>query len=158
MEERRLLLAVALSLLILTAYSLLFPADSRPPAQSTTPATLHSGPASNVCAIVIRPQIAGLPLPATAQITNYQLSVNPTVSPRQSAALILDDATTSQQIAALPRTVDTAVLEFDISGVAAGTYIVRVQVDGAESLLDHIDTDADQIPDTYAGPTLVVTP
>ncbi len=42
MEERRLLLAVALSLLILTAYSLLFPAGSRPPAESTTPVTATS--------------------------------------------------------------------------------------------------------------------
>ena len=42
MEERRLLLAVALSLLILTGYSLLFGPGGRPPAETPGPETPSS--------------------------------------------------------------------------------------------------------------------
>src|SRR5687768_15604903 len=44
MEERRLLLAVALSLLVLTAYQLLFPPAPAPPAASRPPAAMASPP------------------------------------------------------------------------------------------------------------------
>ena len=58
MEERRLLLAVALSLLVLTAYSLLF-APTPPPAAAVgptpLPTALAAGPASRraACSVVI---------------------------------------------------------------------------------------------------------
>lgn len=123
-----------------------------------TPEVPHAGVTSNLCAAVIHPTISGLPLPATAAVSNYALTVSPTVGPRQSAALLLNSASRSHRIEAAPRSVETTTLEFDLSDVAAGTYLLRVQIDGAESLLEYTDTDADTIPDSYTGPTLEVTP
>jgi YidC/Oxa1 family membrane protein insertase len=47
MEERRLLLAVALSLLVLTAYQLFFAPPPRPPEPTPPSATAHPGPAAS---------------------------------------------------------------------------------------------------------------
>jgi hypothetical protein len=123
-----------------------------------TPESAHVGPLSNLCAVVVHPRISGVPLPATAAISNYALPVEPVVGRRQSVALLLNGSARSYAIDAQARSADTATVQFDLSGVDPGTYLVRVQVDGAESLLEHVDTDADTIPDSYAGPTLEITP
>ena len=114
-----------------------------------TPPTPHPGPKSNVCAAVIHPSVEGLPLPATAAVTNYALNVAPLVGPRQPASLLLSGEGRSVTLDAAPRSADTSVLSFDLSGVAPGTYLLRVNVDGAESLLEYTDTDADSVPDRY---------
>jgi hypothetical protein len=123
-----------------------------------TPEVPHVGPTSNLCAVVVHPRIPGVPLAATAAIPNYALTVEPVVGTRQAAALLLTSPAASHVIEAAPRATETASLEFDLSGVAPGTYLVRVRIDGAESLLEFTDTDADAVPDSYTGPTLEVTP
>lgn len=123
-----------------------------------TPETPHRGPTSNLCAIILHPRITGLPLAPTAAVTNYTLAVEPRVGSRQRVLLLLTGIAGRYALPAAPRDLDTDPLELDLSGVAIGTYLIRVQIDGAESLLDHSDTDADLLPDTYTGPTLDITP
>jgi YidC/Oxa1 family membrane protein insertase len=75
MEERRLLIAVALSLLVLTAYQLLFAPPPRPP--SAAPAAAASaGPAPSAAS-----PTPGVPLP----------SPSPVVAPSPSVATVTDD-------------------------------------------------------------------
>jgi len=123
-----------------------------------TPEVPHVGPTSNLCAVVVHPRIPGVPLPATPAVANYALAVEPVVGPRQAAALLLTRPGASHSIEAAPRATDRASLEFDLGDVAPGIYLIRVRIDGAESLLEFTDTDADTLPDSYTGPTLEITP
>lgn len=63
MEERRLLLAIALSLLVLTAYQFLFPA--KPPVPKEAPVTLAAAPAPKAAAT---PSVEATPAPAVAAV------------------------------------------------------------------------------------------
>jgi YidC/Oxa1 family membrane protein insertase len=66
MEERRLLLAVALSLLVLTGYQLLFP-PKRPPRPTPSPSAAATTPATLASAPVAEPQpLSSGPVPAIA--------------------------------------------------------------------------------------------
>ena len=123
-----------------------------------TPETAHAGPKSNLCAAIVHPRITGLPLPPTAANSNYALTVEPTVGTRQRVFLQLTGTPGRYAIPAAPRTADTDTLAFDISRVATGTYLIRVEIDGSESLLERTDTDSDLVPDLYTAPTLEVVP
>jgi hypothetical protein len=101
------------------------------------PPTLRPGADSNAAAMVVSPQIV-----STAQTgTTLNVRVQPAVGSRQRAQLLLvqlDPPLTVQLDADAPTAnPDLArdVLPFDVSGVQAGTYLVRVQVDGAQSPL-----------------------
>jgi hypothetical protein len=120
-----------------------------------TPPTPHAGEESNVAAIVLRPTIVRRPgdpgdpevvehevrfLPAADPLPpRVEVQVVPEVGERQRASLLLNRIDPAPALAyalpAPPREADAGTLEFDASGVEAGTYLVRVQVDGAESLL-----------------------
>lgn len=64
MEERRLLVAVALSLLVLTAYSLLFAPPKRAPAPAATPAPREAArPAAEASPIPAAPPVPASPAP-----------------------------------------------------------------------------------------------
>lgn len=119
------------------------------------PRTPHLGDESNVAAIVLRPSIDRVPpdpldpeaiehevhfLPAAdPDPPRVEVELTPPVGERQRAVLLLDrvdpDPPLSYALAAPARDADTSVLAFDVSDVASGTYLVRVRVDGAESLL-----------------------
>src|SRR5262249_6310772 len=105
-----------------------------------TPSDAHAGFESNVAAFVLRPTI----LSATPSGTGVIVKFNPAVGKTQRVVLLLNGTSTpfrAYSFPAPPRnkvsdpdTTDT--LTIPISGVQSGTYYVRVQVDGAESLLD----------------------
>lgn len=70
------------------------------------------------------------------------VSLTPDVGPRQQVALFLNEAPPSSEpvraytFRAEARTNDVNNITFRISGVEAGSYLVRVQVAGAETLLE----------------------
>ncbi|HII06780.1 MAG TPA: DUF4255 domain-containing protein [Methanotrichaceae archaeon] len=112
-----------------------------------TPPEAHRGVESNVAAFVLRPTIASID--ATTKVVN----VSPTIGQRQRVVILLNELAENSPAAytlVLPsRDDDTNEIPIPVSGVEAGTYLVRVQVDGAESLLDVEDG-------SYAGPTVVI--
>lgn len=79
------------------------------------------------------------------------VSVDLTVTLEQRVFLLLNATETSNTyiLRAKRRTSNTHELTFSIQGVAAGTYLVRVQIDGAESPLTIVN-------DEYVGPMVTI--
>jgi hypothetical protein len=114
-----------------------------------TPPEEHRGFESNVAPFVLRPTITGL-VTATpaAGIVNVNVPMDPPVGKGQRVILLLNEfdpptdrsahaysfSAPSRNQPAAPDTVTS--IEFPTGGVAPGSYLVRVQVDGAESLLE----------------------
>jgi hypothetical protein len=128
-----------------------------------SPPVPHAGVESNLSAFVLRPQIVG-PVgisnlqgsgsdPRSADVT---LQVNPAIGDAQRVVLLLNQFVSplsppsstappqAYSFNALPRVLvsppgppgSSHSVTIPISGVQAGTYLARVQVDGAESPLD----------------------
>jgi hypothetical protein len=101
------------------------------------PRVPHVGVESNVFALVVRSTITAINLPDTTHIT---LDIDPAVGKAQRVLLLLneikDKAPEAYTFMAEPRNTDVNALTIPISGVKAGDYFVRLQIDGAESLLD----------------------
>jgi hypothetical protein len=110
-----------------------------------TPADPHAGFASNVTAVVLRPAISVV----AASSTQVILQFDPVVGPAQRVVLFLNQLASGGagfSFSAPARTVDASTITFDITRrdaqgnavrvAPAGTYAVRAQVGGAESLLD----------------------
>jgi hypothetical protein len=139
------------------------------------PETEHRGVESNVAAFVLVPFISfvldGAP---TSSVVNgvtvfagaLTITFTPEVGRRQRVAVLLNQfdapATAfSYSFIAAPRAETdpetTASLTVPFSGVRAGTYLVRVQVDGAESPLA-VDTSEPPGPSfhQYIGPTVTI--
>lgn len=98
--------------------------------ETSPPATLAVRPGVGVIAVL--PAGAGLP-------RRLRLAVDPGVGPGQDIQLLLVDAGGGPvgRVAG-PLTAPSVVtgsVEFDVSGVPAGTYLVRIAVDGVESAL-----------------------
>ncbi len=91
---------------------------------------------SNVAAFVLRPAIT----PTVATAAGITLTVSPPVRAGQRVVLLVNETMgttpSSYSFVPAPPQADTASLAIPISGVKAGTYFVRLQVDGAESPLD----------------------
>jgi len=93
---------------------------------------------SNVAAFVLRPTFT-FGATSTSQIN---LNVTPLVRKGQRSVLLLDKVPggppasfsflTKPEMAAA----DTGSLQFNLTGVGSGDYFVRIQVDGAESVID----------------------
>jgi hypothetical protein len=93
---------------------------------------------SNVAAFVLRPTFTF----GTTSTSQINLNVTPLVRKEQRSVLLLDRVPggapasfsflTNPEVAAA----DTGSLQFDLTGVASGDYFVRIQVDGAESVID----------------------
>jgi hypothetical protein len=133
-----------------------------------TPATLHKGWDSNVAAFILQPlitQTAGVyditeVAAGGGQPRRLQININPAVAADQRAELLLNqilvpsgDPINYYTLPATPRDPASApvqLLEFPITGVAAGTYLVRVRVNGAESPLDFV------APQGYTQPQVVL--
>jgi hypothetical protein len=127
-----------------------------------TPPAVHRGFESNVVPLVVRPSITiGQPgvldpkSTATHKLTDVTVTVVPNIGVGQHAVLLLNSLPanppagyTSSIVAA---TSDTNQVTFQISSVPTGTYLARVQIDGAESLLT-FDPNTRQ----FTGPTVAM--
>jgi hypothetical protein len=110
-----------------------------------TPPTPHRGFESNAAAFVLSPVIAN---PSAAispdstpavKITSITVQVTPNIAPGQRALVILNvpGANPPQAYASQPviAPADSNQVTIPIHNVPAGSYMVRVQIDGAESQL-----------------------
>lgn len=121
---------------------------------------------SNVMPIVFCPTITQIP-PIHLHITEDQLyegemtlETDLCVGPEQRVFLLLNQLTTHQPAAylfkATARCEETQSVSFALPGVRAGTYLVRVQVDRAESLLT-VDTHSNSPTfQQYCDPTITI--
>lgn len=119
-----------------------------------TPKVPHRGFESNVAAFVLRPRII-TPPPYTVQRGNIlTLDCEPPVGRAQRVSLLLGEYEIS--IPARPATgpPTSTSLEFPIPvNLPAHTYIMRLRIDGAESLLERSTDPEDPV---YTGPILEV--
>jgi len=116
------------------------------------PPTFHAGEESNVAPFVLRPTIsvkgagpdhditytAAVPGPPAKPAT-LAIRLTPDVGGRQRAVLLLTglgaSAPAGFRFEAPQRGADGPTVTFEVPGVPAGSYLVRVQIDGAESVL-----------------------
>ena len=122
-----------------------------------TPPTLHQGIESNVAAFILQPQITKTGpnyniqiMPAAGSTPRrLRITIKPAVGADQRASVLLNERNAPNTRPAFsfsflapprpPASPPAAQLIFPISGVPAGTYLVRVHIDGAESPLDYVD-------------------
>lgn len=123
-----------------------------------TPAVAHRGLESNVAAFVLLPHIKKITPPAVGS-KEMKVALEPTVGKSQRVVLLLNP--TGGAGAAFTFTVpsrqnDGSEITFTLSGVTTGEYLVRVQVEGAESQLD-VQRDPN-LPrfNQYIGPTVQI--
>jgi Pvc16 N-terminal domain len=107
-----------------------------------TPPLLHNGFESNIAPFVLRPTLQAanaVSAPNPPGGTNVTLTLSPNIGVGQRAVLFLNNlpANPTAAYTSLPAvaTVDSSQITINIANVPAGNYLVRVQVDGAESLL-----------------------
>jgi hypothetical protein len=96
----------------------------------------------------LAPRITVTPASAPAGAIAYSAAVVPDVWPTQQASLLVGSA----EFPADPHPAVTATLSVSTSGLTAGTYAVRLRVDGVDSLL----VDRSKTPPVY-DPTQMVT-
>lgn len=130
-----------------------------------TPPSPHEGFSSNVVAFVLQPRITGsapeydivqLPAGGTEESRRLQITVEPRVGARQRAIVLLNEIAppatripNAYTFEAVPRdsnSLPVSTLIFAIPGVAEGRYLVRVQIDGAESPLDYVQPNGFESP------------
>jgi Pvc16 N-terminal domain len=124
-----------------------------------TPPALHSGTESNGAPFVLRPKIDSVATsPPTDSVYTVTVGIDPEVKKEQRIVLLLNllgdpvppTAPRAFSAASEPRDDDTDPVEFKLRGLPAGKeLLVRVQVDGAESLLEKVDG-------AYANPRVTV--
>jgi hypothetical protein len=119
-----------------------------------TPPTAHRGFESNVAPFVLRPTIGVTSAVASVSGgTDVVLNLTPNIGINQRAVLLLDslpgDPVRSFMSQPVVSAVDSSQVIINIHGIPAGKYLVRVQIDGAESLLT---TTAN----VFSGPTVTM--
>jgi hypothetical protein len=107
-----------------------------------TPPATHRGFESNVAPFVLLPTVVGaiaVSAAAPPGSANVTLTLAPNIGVGQRAVLLLNDAASSTAAAfssaGVISTADSNQIVINIANVPVGNYLVRVQVDGAESLL-----------------------
>lgn len=104
-----------------------------------TPAATHRGFESNVAPFVLVPQVTAATVVAATGGANVTVTLSPNIGVGQRAVLLLNNVSVSPPTAFSSQGVvaaaDSSKITIFIAGVPTGTYIVRVQVDGAESPL-----------------------
>lgn len=127
------------------------------------PKQLHRGVESDVFPFVLTPQITLIhpPGPITTETIggktfltlDVTLTVDPEIGKDQRVLLLLNEDTTTDpnaySFSSEPLTADSAQVVFPVKRVRPGTYLVRIQVDGAESRLGLVG-------DTYGTPVLTL--
>ena len=138
------------------------------PAMMGTPLAEHVGVQSNLAAFVLHPTIkpkADNSPDITVGATDVTVKLTPPVTKKQRASLLLNELnppdtrlsraysfdSAAHNAPADPDETDTLV--FPISGVASGDYLVRVQVDGADSPLEQ---GPDKNNPVYVGPKVTI--
>jgi hypothetical protein len=86
---------------------------------------------TNQLSFALATKITITPASAAGPNITYTMTCNPEVWPAQRASLLLSD----REILAQPHTSKTANLTFQAQALSAGTYFVRLRVDGVDSLL-----------------------
>jgi hypothetical protein len=131
------------------------------------PSVPHQGIESNVAAFILHPKIA-VPPNASGYVV---ITFDPKVEKHQRVTLFLGECNPppgrparSFNIAApvdngitVPAQSDTATIRFLLPGVDAGKYLVRVQVDGAESLLTLDNVAGSTTFNQFNGPQVTIT-
>lgn len=100
---------------------------------------------SNLMPFVLRPRILSVdPAQLAAGKTDLTLHVEPMVRDTQRVAVFLNERSSGTSYSAIApnRADDTTVIGVPITGIRAGSYLVRLKVDGAESMLE-ADPDPD---------------
>jgi hypothetical protein len=136
------------------------------------PETAHQGVSSNLAAFVLRPTITKdddddyeieVDVEEDADDLHsgeISVSVEPPVGPDQRVDLILNELGAEEPVGyvfpARAREDDEDVVTFDVEGVKAGTYLVRVRVDGADSLLDVDDDEDSETYNMYVSPGVTI--
>lgn len=125
-----------------------------------SPPTPHRGAESNAMPLVVRPTIAGAVTYSAGSPPTIQLTVSPAVDPQQTVLLLIDEPDVpnprAHVFAASPRATITGSLTFAAPGLGAGSYLVRVQVDGAQSVLIRDTTTGSPTFGRYVQPSLTV--
>ncbi len=121
-----------------------------------TPADPHRGFESNITAFILRPQIVrnatdhyDITISQTPTHSTVSITVSPLVGQEQRVLLLLNSTNTKNAYSfeAIPRSSDGDSITFIIpKTVPPGIYLTRIQIDGAESLLD-VDRDPNR--ETY---------
>lgn len=100
----------------------------------------------------IVPALAGAPV-VDAEAKQIEVTMALPLLPEAPAAMLLfprgGAAAPSQRIACLPRTAPGSKLAAPIAGIAAGTYLLSVEIDGVATLLDFSGT-------AYTGPLIEI--
>lgn len=111
---------------------------------------------SNAGAMVFRPRFLDPPSVTGAPAVHVQ--VTPVVGPGQKVSLQMLPVPSgrSLNVDAPERSSDTSTLDIPIAGVPAGTYLVRLRVDGADSILESDDNPASPTYQQFIGPQVVV--
>jgi hypothetical protein len=104
-----------------------------------TPAAAHRGFGSNVASFVLCPTVSSATGVPASTGTDVTLNLVPNIGIGQRIVLLLNNITTPSPAAyassSVLSTADASSIVVNIANVPTGTYIVRVQVDGAESQL-----------------------
>jgi hypothetical protein len=127
----------------------------------------RAGVESNVAALVLRPHVTSAetgPVRIRGGLAMATLTLiwEPPLGARQKAFVLLNTIAGSPQPAAYslpvpPRAEDAEDTKFVLSGMVPAVYLVRLQVDGADSPLD-VDTNPESPTfDTFIGPTIDLT-
>ena len=132
-----------------------------------TPPTLHSDEESKVHPFVLQPLIVGNPRlvgPTVADDNTVsgtlEVDVGPAVARDQRVVVSLYQITHGEAASFTyvdaPREDPVNMIEVPVAGVGAGDYLVRVQVDGAESPLQVDDVQGSPTYGTYNGPAVTI--
>jgi hypothetical protein len=125
-----------------------------------TPPTPHPGVGfeSNVAAFVLAPRITTAPPISVAQGATLSLSVTPPVGRGQRVVLLVGNQPIALPARAITDPETATILAFPIPhDFKPGAFLLRVQVDGAESPLD-VDTNAASPTfNQYIGPKVTIT-
>ena len=103
------------------------------------PAVAHRGFESNVSSFVLCPTVSGATAAAAASGTDVTVNLVPNIGQGQRIVLLLNSIApappTAYASTGVVSTADSPSIVINIANVPTGTYLVRVQVDGAESQL-----------------------
>ncbi|HEY5055267.1 MAG TPA: hypothetical protein VII58_03855, partial [Acidobacteriaceae bacterium] len=104
-----------------------------------TPAATHRGFQSNVASFVLCPTVSSATGTAVSGGTDVTINLVPNIGIGQRAVLLLNSIPPAPPAAyastSVVSTAEAPSIVINIASVPTGTYLVRVQIDGAESQL-----------------------